>query len=253
MAYIFRLLYRHMTSAAWKATKLPEDVTIEDQEIALKGRTLPIRIFTFVNESVASTKPLLLYFHGGGGSSGDLLTTHHHICVLMASKLQCTIVAVDYRLAPQHYFPAGPNDAIDSLENIAADTKRYSCNNKIVVGGDSYGALLALVACSRAKAATKSLAGMFLLYPMLDSSEAGYESWTTMGKGYVITADLMYYFWWCYLGVNCKTFTATHTAEEKQLAFPFQTPDDMLKASIPPTSSARLASHSKKRESGTPP
>ena len=109
--------------------------------------------------------PTLLYFHGGGWISGGL-DSHDAICATLAARGACRVIAVDYRLAPEHRFPAAIEDAEAVLDAILADPKRYSVDpRRFGVAGDSAGANLAVVAARRAP---KPLALPLLLCPVME-------------------------------------------------------------------------------------
>src|SRR5262245_50888846 len=95
-----------------------EVASVEDRTIDLGDRTLPVRIYR--PESVGDgAAPTLVFFHGGGFVIGSL-TSHDRDCRALANRGECQVIAVDYRLAPEHPFPAAPQDAIASLEHIVA-------------------------------------------------------------------------------------------------------------------------------------
>jgi acetyl esterase len=136
----------------------------------------------------------LVYFHGGGFVIGDL-ETHDGHCRRLAALAGCRVLAVDYRLAPEHPFPAGHDDALsatrwafDNASDLGADPQR------IAVGGDSAGATLATAVAHLARdAAAPALRCQVLLYPVTDAAER-FASYRENGEGFFLTADLMGWF-----------------------------------------------------------
>jgi acetyl esterase len=119
----------------------PKDVTAKDLKVAGAAGQIPARLYT--PAGAASASGLLVYFHGGGFVIGDL-ETHDGHCRRLAAGSGCRVLAVDYRLAPEHPFPAGHDDALaatrwafDHAGELGADPRR------IAVGGDSAGGNLA--------------------------------------------------------------------------------------------------------------
>lgn len=133
--------------------------------------------------------PLVVYFHGGRFVSGDL-DSHDTVCRLLALSGNCRVVAVDYRLAPEHRFPAAADDAIAALE--------WGMTQGIPLGvaGDSAGANLAAGAAIACRAA--ALKCQLLIYPMIDAT-CGLPSYAEFGSGYGPGAEDMARGWREYL------------------------------------------------------
>ena len=96
-----------------------EDVaSVEDRDLDVGGRTLPVRIYrpAGVGDGPA---PTLVFYHGGGFVIGSL-ASHDRDCRALANRGACQVIAVDYRLAPEHPFPAAPEDAMASLDAVVA-------------------------------------------------------------------------------------------------------------------------------------
>jgi acetyl esterase len=144
-----------MRRSAALAGEPPALAKVED--IRLPGN-LPARVYQAAAED---DLPILLYFHGGRFFSGDL-ESHDTICRLMALTAGCRVVAVDYRLAPEHRFPAGAEDACRAAEWALGQGR------PVGLAGDSAGANLAAVAALAHRAA--GLRCQVLIYPMIDAT-----------------------------------------------------------------------------------
>jgi acetyl esterase len=140
----------------------PKDVAVRD----FKADGVPVRLYT--PKGAAATSGCLVYFHGGGFVIGDL-ETHDGHCRRLADGAGVRVVAVDYRLAPEHPFPASHDDALaatrwvfDHASEIGVDPRR------IAVGGCSAGGnLAASVALDLKDDAKRKLAFQLLLYPVI--------------------------------------------------------------------------------------
>lgn len=175
----------------------PEPVAaVRDQYIPGPAGDLPVRIY---HPDSDTSLPLLVFFHGGGFVLCDL-DTHDGLARALCNALPAVVVSVDYRLAPEHKFPAAVEDAYAAVcwaaehaEELGADPKR------LIVGGDSAGGNLAAVACQLAKQqAGPSIAHQMLLYPVCDA-DLEREAFQRLGKGYYLETEMMGWFWNHYL------------------------------------------------------
>lgn len=135
--------------------------------------------------------PLLVYFHGGGWVIGDL-DTHDDPCRFLAARSNVRILSVDYRLAPEHPFPAAAEDAFAAYEWAATNAGRLAVDpGRIGVGGDSAGANLAAAACLMAReVGLASPAMQLLIYPVTETAGTA-RSRQTFGEGFMLTrADM---------------------------------------------------------------
>ena len=135
--------------------------------------------------------PTVIYYHGGCFISGGF-ATHDNQLRQLAVYGRCKVIAVQYRLAPEHTFPAAHNDAHRGAELVWQHAERLGVDkHRITLAGDSAGGHLALVTALRLKAAGKwQPAQLILIYPMLDAT-AHFESYIRNGKDYIITRDTL--------------------------------------------------------------
>ncbi|HEX9933430.1 MAG TPA: alpha/beta hydrolase [Allosphingosinicella sp.] len=143
--------------------------------------------------------PLLLFFHGGGFVLGDL-DTHEPFCAEIARLLDMPVLAVDYRLAPEHPFPAGAEDCIAAARWAAASPEALGREvTGLVPCGDSAGGNFAIVAtlALRDEPAAAPVLAQWPIYPAADPA-MGYPSFHDFGEGYLLTKDGMRWFDDCY-------------------------------------------------------
>ncbi|MGO4870401.1 MAG: alpha/beta hydrolase [Roseiarcus sp.] len=135
--------------------------------------------------------PALVYFHGGGWISGGL-ESHDALCATLAGRGDCRVIAVDYRLAPEHRFPAAIEDGVAALGAIGADPQRFGVDpGRLAIGGDSAGANLAVVV---ARASGARLALQVLLCPVMEPLGRT-RSREELASGYLIDEATMARYW----------------------------------------------------------
>ncbi len=142
--------------------------------------------------------PVLVWFHGGGWIMGDV-DMADATCRHLAGRSQWAVVSVEYRLAPEHRFPAGLEDAWAVTRAVAAGEVDGLDPARVVVGGDSAGGNLAAVCALLARDGGVSLAGQMLVYPSLDLCHES-PSYVENGVGYVLTAAGIRWFIENYVG-----------------------------------------------------
>jgi acetyl esterase len=161
------------------------------------GGEIPLRLYDARRERDAG--PLILFFHGGGFVLGDL-ETHEPFCAELARALDLPVLAVDYRLAPEHPFPAGPEDCIAAARWAAGSPGALGRSvTGLVPCGDSAGGNFAIVvslALRDAPAAVPVLA-QWPIYPAADPAK-GYPSYKDFAQGYLLTEEGMDWFDDCY-------------------------------------------------------
>jgi acetyl esterase len=143
--------------------------------------------------------PVLVFFHGGGFVLGNL-DTHEPFCAEMTRQLDMPVVAVDYRLAPEHPWPAGPEDAIAAARWVAgspADLGRAVTG--LVLAGDSAGGNFTIIAslALRDEPAAVPVLAQWPIYPAADPAK-GYPSFEDFAEGYLLTREGMRWFDECY-------------------------------------------------------
>ncbi|MCB1692020.1 MAG: alpha/beta hydrolase [Pseudomonadales bacterium] len=184
-----REMYRAMNGAFSKAEMF--DVT--DTDAAGVG----VRIYKPVDADVL---PCLVYYHGGGWVIGDL-ETHDNVCRNLARDTGAMVIATDYRLAPEHPFPAPLDDCYTVLCWVHDNAARLGVDRaRIAVGGDSAGGNLS--ACVSLKARLHggpSIAHQLLVYPVTDSA-LDTESYRVNAEGYMLTRTGMEWFFGHYIG-----------------------------------------------------
>ena len=138
--------------------------------------------------------PVLVYFHGGGWVIGDL-DTHDTLCRALANGSGCAVVAVDYRMGPEHRFPAAVDDCIAATYWVGRNAAGLGLDaSRLAVGGDSAGGNLAAVVALAARDAGDLAVGFqLLIYPVTDMRR-GHASHSQNGQGYLLTADTIRYF-----------------------------------------------------------
>ncbi|MER5774131.1 alpha/beta hydrolase [Streptomyces sp. NPDC002039] len=163
-------------------------------------REIPIRIYRPVTEPDAGPLPVTLYFHGGGWVFGDL-DTQDHIARTVADRSGTIVVSVDYRLAPEHRFPAAVDDAYAALAWVADNASGFGGDGqRIAVFGESAGGNLAATLAQEAlRRGGPRITLQVLAYPALDrfdDSPSMYE-YTT---GPILSRSYLEWFWGAYLG-----------------------------------------------------
>ena len=131
------------------------------------GQAMKLRLY---RPSTAQSAPVMVYFHGGGWCIGTL-DTHDNLCRHLARITGMNVVSVDYRLAPEHVFPAALDDAYAATRWVADHAAELSCDaSQLMVAGDSAGGNLAIATCLRAKEdGWKGITQQLLFYPVCDS------------------------------------------------------------------------------------
>ena len=164
---------------------------VTDRTIVGPGGDIPVRIY---RPSTEPGLPVVVFFHGGGWVVGDL-ESHDHAARAIASKADCVVVAVDYRLAPEHKFPAAVDDAWAATEWVATHADELGVDGtRLAVAGDSAGGNLAAVVTNLARNVDHvEVIHQALIYPVTDAI-CDRPSMTDNAEGYMLTADGMTWF-----------------------------------------------------------
>lgn len=171
----------------------PDVAEVRDLAAPGPGGDIPLRLYRPRGSSAAQGLPVLVYFHGGGWVIGDR-DTHDVLCRELANGSGCAVVSVDYRLAPEHRFPAAADDALAATRWVHAHAAELQLDGtRIAVGGDSAGGNLAAVVALQARGSALPIAFQLLIYPATDQRR-GWPSHQSNGQGYLLTKDSMDYF-----------------------------------------------------------
>jgi acetyl esterase len=165
----------------------PDLLDVRDLKADGKGGPIPVRLY----RPAQGVLPAFVFFHGGGWVVGDL-DTHDVLCRQIARGTGAVVIAVDYRLAPEHPFPAAADDAWSATAWIATHAGDLEIDAaRIAVGGDSAGAGLAAVVALMARDSRKlRLAFQVLVYPVVDL-RAESVSYSNYAEGYLLTRAAM--------------------------------------------------------------
>lgn len=155
---------------------------------------VPVRAYRPLGAADAERLPALVYFHGGGWTIGDL-DTHDVPCRELANLAHCAVVSVDYRLAPEHRFPAAFDDAVAATHWVHAHAAGLGIDaSRLAVGGDSAGGnLAAAVAIALRDTWGPRLAMQTLIYPATDQA-ADTPSHAAFADGYLLTREAIVWF-----------------------------------------------------------
>jgi len=193
---------------------LPPVQAVENRVVTTAQGEIPLRIYTPVG---SGPWPLLMYFHGGGFVMGSL-ETHDLTCRNVVRASGFKVISVDYRLAPEHVFPAAPEDCYAATQWAVENAKELQIDlQRVAVGGDSAGGNLAAVVALMARdRGGPKLFKQVLVYPVIDyfshAQATPYASYRDNAEGYMLTSQAMEDFWSLYI------------ADERDRANPYASP-----------------------------
>jgi acetyl esterase len=174
-------------------------VPVEERTILAGGREMAARVYRPAKRH--GELPVVVFFHGGGFVLCTL-DTHDPYCRALATEAGVMVVSVDYRLAPEHKFPAGVEDCLAATEWALAHAAQMGGDpRRVFVAGDSAGATLAAVVAlmMRDGGEAGKLAGQILLYPVAGYYDPSTVSYVEMAEGYGLTRKGMIWLWDHYL------------------------------------------------------
>jgi acetyl esterase len=173
------------------AERKPKVQDVSEQLITAGGHSVKVRTYR-----QASNAPTILFFHGGGFVLGSL-DSHDIVASLLCKQTGCSVVSVDYRLAPEHKYPAPVEDGLAVLEWIAQQQQLN--HSQVFLAGDSAGGHIALnVAVKSSANSISPIKGVILMYPALDPTLSS-PSMQQYAKGYFVSKENMEYFWKSYV------------------------------------------------------
>jgi len=191
--------YRDAADTSLHAAARSSQVVIRTDDITAEGPAgkIPLRIYC---PEGGKQLPMLVYYHGGGWTYGDL-DTHQEICRFLSREAQAAVIAVDYRRAPQHKFPAAAEDAYAALVWVVQHADRVRGDTtRLAVCGDSAGGNLAAVVCLMARDRDgPKISLQVLALPVTNLSSFDTESYRSFGRGKSLTRRRMAWFRELYL------------------------------------------------------
>ena len=193
-AFVYRYYYRYLNNKTWRDHRPGADIQTSTLLLPSDAGELRTRIY-----HGRADRPLIVYFHGGGWVIGDL-DTHDPFCRALAEACGSTIMSVDYRLAPEHPFPAAHDDCLAATRWIIDNLNALPPNNgKAVLAGDSAGGNL--TACTLASLPNEPrIVGSIMIYPATEHYLQGFASFTEHARSKPLTAPIMRWFVDTYLG-----------------------------------------------------
>jgi len=195
-----------------------EVANVEDRKIQGPGGQISVRIYR-----PAGSGPFgaLIYFHGGGWVIGNI-ETHDVTCRELTAGAGCVTISVDYRLAPEHKFPAGPEDCYAATKWAADNARSLNLDpSRLAVGGDSAGGNLAAAVALMARDRNgPRLAFQLLIYPATDCADEtpSHHEFAEVSPDYILSRADMEWFWGHYLGPNDRTNAIACPARASTLA-----------------------------------
>jgi acetyl esterase len=175
----------------------PPGVAAEDHRLPAPGAPLQVRVYT--PPGLPSPSPAVLYLHGGGMVLGSV-ATHDSLCRRLAIGARCRVASVEYRLAPEHRFPAAVDDAVAAFRWLAARAEALGADpTRLALAGDSAGGTLSAVVARHTRGDARPPALQVLIYPATDLTWS-HPSIASHGDGYLLSRRTMDWFVESYLG-----------------------------------------------------
>jgi acetyl esterase len=190
-----RGLYLQLTHGSRTPEQLVPVASTEDRTVPGATEDLKARVYRPDGEGPF---PTVVFFHGGGWVIGDL-DTHDNMARHICRGSRAVVIAIDYRLAPEHAFPAAAEDAVAAARWVAGHLDELGGDQRLAFAGDSAGGNLAAVVAQTLLADGTPMAGQFLIYPAVDA-EGEYPSRQENAKGYFLEQPTMDWFYGHYAG-----------------------------------------------------
>ena len=171
----------------------PEVFKVEDKVASYEGVNVPVRVYHPHAAQSQAALPGLVYLHGGGWTVGDL-DTHDVLCRSLCLQADIVVVSVDYRMGPEHKFPAAYDDTVAAFNWTVAHAASLGIDaSRIAIGGDSAGGNLSAAACLGLRGQAVQPAFQLLIYPatIMWQDTASYHA---NGKGYMLTQESIAYY-----------------------------------------------------------
>lgn len=189
-----------VTKETLASVAAPIEPGVRTEDLTIPGpdkNQIPARIYRPDGQDPKA--PLMVYYHMGGGVIGDLETCHAW-CSIIASRVKCPVLSVDYRLAPQHKFPAGIDDCCAAYEWGLRNAAKFGAPEGVAsVGGDSMGGNFSAIICQEMQREDKPLPAMqLLIYPAIDLVEE-FPSRKEFSQTFSLSTDTMDWFMQEYL------------------------------------------------------
>lgn len=195
-AAVLRVYYRYANRHVWAGHYT--DRPVSNLFIPGPGGPIPVRIYA---SEADGQHPVILYIHGGGWVIGDL-ESHHPFCQILAQRTTATVLAVDYRLAPECPYPAANDDCLAVANWVSENFKAVGPNNgRMIIAGDSAGGNLTAATCLAVQGRARDvLDGAITLYPVVDHYSNNRPSYKERARAKPLSSKLMFWFWDTWLG-----------------------------------------------------
>lgn len=185
-------------SADVLAANLPPPA-VEHEDRTIPSTTGPLDARLYIPRGIATRSPGIVYFHGGGWVTGSV-ATHDNLCRRLAHLTQCRVVSVDYRLAPEHPFPAAADDAVNAARFVLSHAAEFGMDpERIAIAGESAGGNLSAVVALETRNDPRRPRLQVLIYPALDMTCAT-DSYRTFASRYYLTREMVDWYLKHYVG-----------------------------------------------------
>lgn len=175
------------------APKNPSPTQVSEViDTTITENNIPVRIYIPAGDGFF---PCISFFHGGGFTLMNL-DSHDEICRQLCARTEAVIMSVDYALAPENPYPAGINDCVNATKWFINNSNQYKGDgSKMAVVGDSAGGYMAISTAQKLKLEGIHLKAQVVVYPVTDHYSAGHSSWEENKEGYILSAEMMKWFW----------------------------------------------------------